>query len=155
MFFYWNLEACKNTCICRVQSPLRTDTGCLEKIIQKIGLTRLALTIAHCWRNFFSIARPNIHSFVFTAASALRPAQPVPIELQFTVSLRRERETQGITGCLGSGKRDDPDIPSRYLHSRPMCIWDKYLLVQGREHEEISSYRVQIHRKFQYLILFF
>lgn len=41
----------------------------------------------------FSIARPNVHSFVFAAASALCPAQPVPIKLQFIVILTRETET--------------------------------------------------------------
>lgn len=44
---------------------------------------------------FFSIARPKIHSFVFTAASALCPAQPAPIKLQFIMILRREREALG------------------------------------------------------------
>lgn len=46
-------------------------------------------------RNLFSIARTNIYTFVFTAASALCSAQPAPIKLQFIVILGRERVTLG------------------------------------------------------------
>lgn len=57
---------------------------------------------------FFSIARPKIHSFVFTAASALCAAQPAPIKLQFIMILRREREALGHHRLPGLRKKRHP-----------------------------------------------
>lgn len=114
-----------------VQNPLKKATDCLKKLL-KIGLARLPMVIIHCLGNLFPIARPSIHSFVLTAASALSSAQSFcsavtyPDPRKGDVNIRASR-------FAWAQKKGLFAIPSRCLHSRLRCTQYEGLPEQGRE----------------------